>query len=162
MEPVQVGFEVDENHLPLWEETNWRYAFLMGGRGNGRSGAASRYMMSRLLGKEYTRGAIMRAVKEDIRTSCWQEIMDRVDEQGIRGASGLSITDNTMHIAFGQNSLQAHGYKAGSGSQTAKLKSLANYNLIWNEEGEETIEPEFRRFFDLEPAPQAPGFFIPS
>src|SRR5207249_430056 len=34
MEPVKVGFEVDETHLPLWEVQDWRYAFLMGGRGN--------------------------------------------------------------------------------------------------------------------------------
>ena len=189
MESVKVNFEVGDEHLQLWEPGDWRYAFLMGGRGNGRSGTASRYVTSRLLGKEYTRGAIMRAVKEDIRTSCWQEIIDRVEEQEIRDA--LSITENTMHMAFGVNSLQAHGYKAGSGSQTAKLKSLANYNLIWNEEAEETAEPEFmklddsmrtvkgsiriiftlntppknhwiiKRFFDLLPAPEAPGFFIP-
>ena len=42
MEPVKVGFEVDETHLPLWERDDWRYAFLMGGRGNGRSGTVSR------------------------------------------------------------------------------------------------------------------------
>jgi hypothetical protein len=41
------------NHLPLFERTDWRYAFLMGGRGNGRSGTASRYAVTRLLGKEY-------------------------------------------------------------------------------------------------------------
>ncbi|HVR57236.1 MAG TPA: phage terminase large subunit, partial [Pseudolabrys sp.] len=115
--------------------------------------------------------------------------MDRVEEQGIRDA--LKITENTMHLGFGVNSLQAHGYKAGSGSQTAKLKSLAGYNLIWNEEAEETAEPEFmklddsmrttkgsiriiftlntppknhwiiKRFFDLLPVPEAPSFFLP-
>ena len=62
---MRVGFEVDETHLPLWERSNWRYAILMGGRGNGRSGSASRYVVSRLLGKDYTRGAIMRAVHSD-------------------------------------------------------------------------------------------------
>ena len=65
MEAVKVGFEVDDTHLPLWERNDWRYAFLMGDRGNGRSGTASRYMTSRLLGKEHTRGALMRAVRED-------------------------------------------------------------------------------------------------
>src|SRR3712207_5638610 len=101
---MRVNFPVDESHIPLWERSDWRYAFLMGGRGNGRSGTASRYAISRLLGKEYTRGAIMRAVKEDIRTSCWQELIDRVDEQGIREA--FDITNNNMHIARGANSLQ--------------------------------------------------------
>jgi phage terminase large subunit len=185
---VKVGFEVSEAHLPLFERTDWRYAFLMGGRGNGRSGTASRYVTSRLIGKEYTRGAILRAVKEDIRSSCWQEIIDRVDEKEIRSA--FDITDNNMKIARGVNSAQAHGYKTGSGSQTAKLKSLAGYNLLWNEEAEEIGEDEFmkvddslrttkgsirvlftlntppknhwiiKRFFDLEPS-VAPGFFLP-
>ena len=39
-------------------------------------------------------------------------------------ADAFSITDNNMHIARGVNSIQAHGYKAGSGSQTAKLNRL--------------------------------------
>ena len=54
---MKVNFEVHESHLPLWERDEWRYAVIMGGRGNGRSGTASRYVMSRLLGKEYIRGA---------------------------------------------------------------------------------------------------------
>jgi phage terminase large subunit len=145
MDPIKVGFEVGEEHLALWER-DFRYAFLMGGRGNGRSGTASRYVASRLLGKEYTRGAIMRAVKEDIRTSCWQELIDRVDEEGIR--ESLNITENTMHMAYGVNSVQAHGFRAGSGSQTAKLKSLAGYNLIWPEEAEEIGEAEFMKLDD--------------
>lgn len=58
---MKVSFEVQEGHIELWEQDDWRYAFIMGGRGNGRSGTASRYVTSRLLGKEYTRGAIMRA-----------------------------------------------------------------------------------------------------
>jgi hypothetical protein len=79
----------------------------------------------------------MRAVKEDIRTSCWQELLGRLDEEEAREA--LQITDNNMRMAYGQNSVQAHGYKAGSGSQTAKLKSLAGYNHICNEEAEEKL-----------------------
>jgi phage terminase large subunit len=111
--PIKVNFEVGDEHLQLWENQDWRYGLVMGGRGNGRSGTASRYMTSRLFGEEYTRGAVMRAVKEDIRTSCWQEIIDRIDEQEVRDAKGLSITDHNMHIAFGKNSIQAHGYKVG-------------------------------------------------
>jgi hypothetical protein len=81
MEPVNVGFQVDETQLPLWERDD---CFLMRGRGNCRSGTASRYVTSSLLGNEYTRGAIIRAVKEDIRTSCRQEVIDGVDEEGIK------------------------------------------------------------------------------
>ena len=58
-----IKYKVAKSHLALWKQNDWRYAILCGGRGNGRSGAASRYAVSQLLGKEYTRGAMMRAVR---------------------------------------------------------------------------------------------------
>lgn len=185
-----VNFEIHETHAPLWERNDWRYAVIMGGRGNGRSGTASRYAISQLLGKEYTRGAIMRAVHSDIRASCWGELNDRLNEQGI--AEAFKVNDGDMYLERGQNSLRAHGFKASSGSLTARLKSLAGYNFIWIEEAEEIGEEEFRtlddslrtvkgririiltlntppknhwinrRFFDLNPSPEAPGFYIPT
>lgn len=143
---MKVEYEIHESHIPLWEEKDWRYAVLMGGRGNGRSGTASRYVTSQLLGKEYVRGAIMRATREDIRASCWGEIMDRVKEQGIEG--NFRITENDMYIERGKNSLRAHGFRASSGSLTARLKSLAGYNIVWIEEAEEIGENEFRTLDD--------------
>lgn len=161
----------------------------MGGRGNGRSGTASRYATTQLLGSEYTRGALMRAVHSDIRSSCWSELTGRIDEQGIREA--FKINDGEMFIERGENSLRAMGFKSSSGSLKARLKSLAEFNFIWGEEAEEYGEEEFgklddslrtkkgrtrivltlntpaknhhfiRNFFDLEPHPEAPGFYIP-
>lgn len=142
----KVNFEVHESHIPLWGNKEWRYAVIMGGRGNGRSGTASRYVVSQLLSKEYTRGAIMRATREDIRASCWGEIVDRVSEQGIRDE--FRITENEMYMEHGENSIRAHGFRASSGSLTARLKSLAGYNLVWIEEGEEIGEEEFRKLDD--------------
>jgi phage terminase large subunit len=141
-----VKYEIDESHAPLWENKDWRYAILMGGRGNGRSGTASRFAVSQLLGKEYVRGAIMRATREDIRASCWGEIKDRLTEQKIEDQ--FHITENDMFIERGQNSLRAHGFRASSGSLTARLKSLAGYNFIWAEEAEEDGEDEFRTLDD--------------
>jgi len=187
---MQLGFEVIDDHLALWERKDWRYAFLMGGRGNGRSGTGSRYAASRLFGKEYTRGALMRAVHSDIRTSSWAEVIGRLDEQGVAEAEGLRVVDNEMFLQFGQNSLRAHGFKVSSGSLTARLKSLADYNFAWIEEAEEIGEAEFtklddtlrttkgririvftlntpakshwliKRFFDLEPTTTS-GFYRP-
>lgn len=185
-----VRFEVHESHIPLWERQDWRYAIVMGGRGNGRSGTASRYSVSQLLSKEYTRGAIMRATREDIRASCWSEITDRLNEQGISNV--FRVTDNDMFIEYGQNSLRAHGFRASSGSLTARLKSLAGYNYVWIEEAEEIGEEEFRKlddtlrtvkgririvftlntpsknhwlikkWFNLTPSDEAQGFYVPS
>lgn len=187
---MKVRFEVHESHVSLWERDDWRYAIIMGGRGNGRSGTASRYAVSQLLGKEYTRGAIMRAVREDIRPSCWGEILDRLREQEIHDQ--FRITDNEMYIERGTNSLRAHGFRASSGSLTARLKSLAGYNFVWIEEAEEIGEDEFRtlddtlrtiqgririiltlntppkshwlirRWFDLSPHDEAQGFYTPT
>jgi phage terminase large subunit len=88
----------------------------------------------------------MRATREDIRASCWGEIIDRINEQGI--TKQFHITDNDMYIERGQNSLRAHGFRASSGSLTARLKSLAGYNYVWIEEAEEIGEDEFRTLDD--------------
>lgn len=184
-----VEFEIHESHAPLWERSDWRYAIIMGGRGNGRSGTASRYAVSQLLGKEYTRGSLMRAVREDIKASCWGEIVDRLNEQGIYEA--FKVNEGDMYIERGANSLKALGFKSSSGSLKARLKSLAGFNYIWIEEAEEVGEEEFRtlddslrtvkgririiltlntppknhwilrKWFDLEPHPEAQGFHIP-
>lgn len=143
---MKINFIVHECFIPLWENKDWRYAILMGGRGQGRSGTASRYAVSQLLSKEYTRGAIMRAVREDIRASCWGEIQDRIKEQDVENQ--FRITENDMYIERGQNSLRAHGFRASSGSLTARLKSLAGYNFVWIEEAEEIGEEEFRTLDD--------------
>lgn len=132
----------------------------------------------------------MRAVHSDIRASCWSEIIDRITECGI--AESFHITDNEMFLERGQNSIRAHGFKASSGSLTARLKSLAGYNLIWIEEAEEIGEDEFRtlddtlrtikgririvftlntppknhwvikQFFDIQPHGEALGFYTPT
>ena len=187
---MKVNFELHETHIPVFTSPNARYIILMGGRANARSGTASRYAVSRLLGKEYTRGAIMRATHADIRASCWREINDRIIEQDI--PSNFHITENDMFIEHGKNSLRAHGFKASSGSLTARLKSLAGYNFVWIEEAEEIGENEFRtlddtlrtvkgniqivltlntpsknhwiikKWFNLTPHPEAKGFYTPT
>lgn len=187
---MRVSLDTHKSHSPLWKDETWRYAIVMGGRGNGRSGSASRYAVSQLLSKEYTRGAIMRATHADIRASCWNEIVDRLKEQDI--TEGFKLTDNEMFIERGQNSLRAHGFRASSGSLTARLKSLAGYNFVWIEEAEEIGEDEFRtlddtlrttkgririilslntpsknhwlikKWFDLTPHTEAKGFYIPT
>ena len=78
---MKIEFEVLPDFIPLWERNDWRYAILMGGRGAGRSTAASQYGVSRLPAREYMRGAIMRAVLSDIRHSIWKETNDRILEQ---------------------------------------------------------------------------------
>lgn len=142
---MKIEFEVRELFIPLWERKE-RYIIAMGGRGRGASTSISQYLVSRLPAKEYMRCAIMRAVHSDIRDSSWKEINDRIDEQEIR--QGLHITDNDMQIKCGQNSIKAIGFRQSSGSHSAKLKSLASYNVVWIEEAEEIGEDEFMTLDD--------------
>src|SRR3990167_5283989 len=128
---MRLKYEIRESYLPLWEKQA-RYFILMGGRGAGRSTATSQYVTSKLPTKDYFRCALMRAIHSDIRHSSWHEVIDRIDEQEAKEA--FRITENDMHIGYGRNSIQAHGFRASSGSHSAKLKSLASYNTVWIEE----------------------------
>lgn len=146
---IQIRQKVNEVWKPLFIHRNGiRYIILMGGRGAGRSYAASQYALARLTGKGYFRCAIMRAVHSDIRLSLWQELNDRIAEQGIEEAEGLNLVDNKMSVSYGDNVINAIGFRAGSGTRSAKLKSLANYNTVIIEEAEEIGESEFRTLDD--------------
>lgn len=136
---------VNEIYAPLFQNQS-RYIILMGGRGAGRSTVASQFVLAKLTAPEYFRCALMRSISSDIRHSSWHELSDRIDEQNIR--NGLKIGENDMNIEYGVNSIQAHGFRASSGSHSAKLKSLASYNVVWIEEAEEIGEQEFRTLDD--------------
>jgi hypothetical protein len=120
-DPVKLHFEVGDDHLQLWERNDWRYAFRMGGRGNGRSGTASRFVVSQLPGTEYTRAAIGRAVKKDLRTSCWQELVDRLEEEEAREA--FQITNNNMRMSTSGTCSVCGGRVAGL-TATASAKRV--------------------------------------
>lgn len=144
---MEVQQIVNKQWAPLFQKPSGiRYVILMGGRGAGRSFVASQYALARLIAPEYFRCAIMRLIHGDIRNSIWQEIMDRINAAGVENQ--FNITTNDMKITYSANSLNAMGFKTSSGSQSAKLKSLANYNTVIIEEAEEIGEAEFMQLDD--------------
>ena len=138
--PIRVSQSINEIFAPLWEKKA-RYYILIGGRGAGRSTAGSQYILSRLLDKEFFRCAIMREIHSDIRSTVWQEFMDRVDEQNLRDV--LDIGESMMTVSYGVNGIRSHGFRQSSNAHSAKLKSLANYNTVLIEEAKEVGEREF-------------------
>lgn len=118
----------------------------MGGRGAGRSTVASQYALARLAAPEYFRCAIMRYVLGDIRNSIYKEIVDRATENDVLDKIGVNET--TMTVSYGNNSLNAVGFKKSSGEQKAKLKSLANYTDVIIEEADEISEEDFMQLDD--------------
>lgn len=138
---------VNEEYKPLFSTgSQYHYAILMGGRGAGRSTVASQFANAKLVASNYFRCAIMRLVLGDIRNSIYREITDRADENGILEL--LDVNDSQMVLKYGANSINAVGFKKSSGQQKAKLKSLANYNVIIIEEGDEIEESDFMQLDD--------------
>jgi len=123
-----------------------RYFILMGGRGAGRSTVASQFANARLIAPEYFRCAIMRYVWSDIRESIYKEITDRLDENEL--ADKTKINDSTMLIEYALNSIKAVGFRKSSEARKAKLKSLASYNYVIIEEGDEIPEEDFMQLDD--------------
>lgn len=123
-----------------------RYAILMGGRGAGRSTVASQLALARLIAPEYYRCAIMRYILGDIRNSIYREILDRADENEV--LDKLTINESTMTISYGENTINAVGFRKSSGDQKSKLKSLANYNCVIIEEADEIPEEDFMQLDD--------------
>lgn len=178
---------VNQVYEPLFKDS-YRYFILMGGRGAGRSTVASQYANAKLIAPEYFRCAIMRYILGDIRNSIYREITDRAEENEL--LDQLDINDSTMSIKYGNNSINAVGFRKSSSDQTSKLKSLANYNCVIIEEADEIPEEDFiqlddslrtvkgdikiilllnppakthwivQRWFDLEKS-EAKGFYIP-
>lgn len=136
---------VNQAYKPLFT-TDARYTILMGGRGAGRSTVASQYANAKLIAPEYFRCAIMRYVLGDIRNSIYREITDRAEENGI--LPSLRVNDSTMTIEYGNNTINAVGFKKSSSDQKAKLKSLANYNCVIIEEADEILEEDFIQLDD--------------
>jgi phage terminase large subunit len=137
--------KVNEVYKPLFTE-HPRYFILMGGRGAGRSTVASQYANAHLIAPGYFRCAIMRYILGDIRNSIYREITDRAEENGI--LDKLKINESTMSISYGENSINAVGFKKSSGDQKSKLKSLANYNCVIVEEADEIPEADFMQLDD--------------
>jgi phage terminase large subunit len=123
-----------------------RYIVLMGGRGAGRSTVASQFANAKLVAPEYFRCAIMRYILGDIRNSIYREILDRADENEV--LDKLSVNESTMTISYGENTINAVGFRKSSGDQKSKLKSLANYNCVIIEEADEIPEEDFMQLDD--------------
>lgn len=146
-EKLTINQTVNDCWKPLFIKRNGvRYIIIMGGRGAGRSYVASQYALAKLVAPEYFRCAIMRLVHGDIRDSIWREINDRISDQNAEDA--IYKNESEMRLKYGDNSINAIGFRAASGDRSAKLKSLASYNCILIEEAEEIGLTEFNKLDD--------------
>jgi len=121
---------------------------LWGGRGRGGSHEGTLYALMRLSSPVYYRIAFLRKVYKDVRHSLWADFKDRITESGLSDDL-FEMADHEMRCTFKPtgNTINSFGVKA-EGGRTAKLKSLAGYNLIIIEEADELSEDEFNMIDD--------------
>lgn len=119
----------------------------MGGRSAGRSYAVSQMVLAKLVAPEYFRAAIMRFVLNDVRNSIFQEVLDRVEEDE-EAKNDVQVREHALTFLHGQNKVVGLGFRKSSSDQRSKLKSLASFNVIVIEEGDEVAEDDFQQLDD--------------
>lgn len=144
---VSIDISPKYQYKPLYFQKS-RYKDLWGGRGRGGSHEATLYALYRLTSPTYCRIAFVRKIYKDVRTSLWQDFKDRITECGLSEAD-FNLADHEMRAQYSHtgNIIKSFGVKA-EGGRTAKLKSLAGYNLIIIEECDELTEDEFNTLDD--------------
>jgi phage terminase large subunit len=144
---ISIDISLLERDLPLYESPK-PITDLWGGRGRGGSFAATQYALYRQTRPDYCRIAFVRKILNDVRGSLWKDYLDRLEESNVSrddfriigediGASGPMAS---TYYPTG-NTINCFGVKA-DGGRTAKLKSLAGYNLVIVEEFDELTEDE--------------------
>ena len=79
-----------------------RYYLLYGGRGGGRSYASSQKALVDTFYNPYSRIAVMRQILGDVRSSIWQEVKDRIDENDLPEVT----SDQAMKYQYRSNSIE--------------------------------------------------------
>lgn len=148
---ISIDISLKEQYLPLYEKPA-PLVDLWGGRGRGGSHEATLYALYRFTRPDYCRIAFVRKVLNDVRHSLWKDFQDRITESNINpddirlvGADGGAAMGATYWPTG--NTVTCFGVRA-DGGRTAKLKSLAGYNLVIVEECDELTEEEFNQLDD--------------
>lgn len=140
--------KVNRHYVDLFKNPNkCRYFILMGGRGAGRSTTGSQFVLQKLRDAgNYFRAAIMRFVLGDVRNSIGQDLIDRIEEEGVEDE--VEVREHPLKFTCGPNTVTGIGFRKSSSDQKSKLKSLANFNCVVIEEADEVSEEDFMQLDD--------------
>ena len=124
-------------YKPLWHPKT-RYLLVTGGRGSGKSDATSLSACEEITTFRdwvtlYTRWTLVSA-----EISIIPEFRDKIDILGRR--EDVQISGNVVRSLKTGSTIIFSGIKAGSGTQTARLKSIKGLNKLIIEEAEEFLE----------------------
>ncbi len=147
---VEINIGPKEIYEPLYNPPEGiRYIDLWGGRTRGGSFEGTLYALYRLTSPAYARIALVRQVHRDIESSLWQDFKDRAfaEEEGVcLNEKDFRISDHKMQAEYKHtgNTIKAFGLKADS-KRTAKIKSIAGFNVVIIEEADELTEDDFNQ-----------------
>jgi len=149
---TDLQFEFNVLFKPVFT-TRARYIDNWGGRARGGSHFGTDYFLFLITKPDYFRGCFLRAIFGDIRGSLWQDFKDRVEKQVEAGRlkmKDFAFNESLMSVKYKPtgNAIISKGFKKSSGSQSAKLKSLAGMTHVLIEECEEVSEEDFNKLDD--------------
>lgn len=129
--------------------TKARYIHIWGGRAAGRSHFGTAYFLFLITQPQYFRGAFLRHVFGDIRTSLWQDFKDRVAESQYN-EEDFDFNESQLTVSYRPtgNTIISKGFKKSAGNRSAKLKSLAGITHVMCEEADENSEQDVNKLDD--------------
>lgn len=124
---------------PLLESTA-RKKVVYGSRGDGKSWVAAQITLMRLLNPNIkTRGLMVRKVRDRIKESTYQTLLDLVELYGWEDYVHFAKSDHKI-TAYNGNCMIALGMDV-----PGKAKSIPNPNFMWVEEADELTEEDYRQ-----------------
>lgn len=130
-------------YRPLFDPAPaWRYAFLTGGRGSGKSWHLSICLLNLTYSPDHVI-LFTRWTMESAGASIIPEFVDKIERLGKR--DDFAVTKNEIVNKLTGSRILFRGIKTSSGNQTAKLKSIQGVTTWVLDEAEELVD---RRAFD--------------
>lgn len=127
---------LNPKYQPLFANRT-RYHVVSGGRGSGKSYSVATYLL--LLTFENARTILFaRYTMSSVAISIFPEFIDKIETLGL--SSIFEITQNEIINTLTGSKIIFKGIKAGSGQQTANLKSIANVDTLVIDEAEEITD----------------------
>lgn len=138
-----IEFHFNEIYAPVFT-TDKRIIDIRGGRGRGGSHFGTDYFLFLLTQANYFRGYFIRKTLNDIKTSLFQDIKDRIYENPGIEIADFHINENNYSLLYKPtgNMIISKGI-TGSKGRTAKMKSLAGATHVLIEEADEIDEQSF-------------------
>ena len=132
------NIDISEKYIPLFKDES-RYFVMTGGRGSGKSFAATVFLLS-LTYEEGHKILFTRYTMKSAHTSIIPEFIEKINLMGVH--ADFRITkDEIMNLKTG-SSIIFKGIRTSSGNQTGALKSLNGITTFVLDEAEELVDED--------------------